>query len=270
VQIAVVLTTYNRPDALAAVLEGYLAQTDPAFAVVVADDGSAAATREVVERFRARAPFPLAHVWHEDRGFRAGAIRNRAVAGTDAPYLLFSDGDCVPVPDFVARHRALAEPGWFLVGHRVLLTERLSTRVLRDGLPVSRWGAGRWLRAWLARDLDRLLPLFRLPDLGAVRRLAPDRWEGAKSCNLSLWRSDFLAVNGFDESYAGWGLEDSDLVIRLLAAGIRRKSARFAAPVLHLWHPEQDRSALPENRRRLEAVLQSGRTAAVAGIDRYL
>jgi glycosyltransferase involved in cell wall biosynthesis len=270
VRIAVVLTTYNRPDALAAVLEGYLAQTDPAFDVVVADDGSTDATRAVVDRFRARAPFALAHVWHEDRGFRAGAIRNRAVAGTHAPYLLFSDGDCVPVPDFVARHRALAEPGWFLVGHRVLLTERLSGRVLREGIPLARWGRGRWLRAWLARDLDRLLPLLRLPDLGVLRRLTPARWEGAKSCNLSLWRSDFLAVNGFDESYAGWGLEDSDLVIRLLAAGIRRKSARFAAPVVHLWHPEQDRSALPENRRRLEAVLRSGRRAAAAGIDRYL
>ena len=269
-RIAVVLTTYNRPDALTAVLEGYLAQTDPAFAVVVADDGSTDATRAVVDRFRARAPFPLGHVWQEDRGFRAGAIRNRAVAGTDAPYLLFSDGDCVPGSDFVARHRALAEPGWFLVGHRVLLAEGFSARVLRDGVPIAQWGAGRWLRAWLARDLDRLLPLLRLPDLAALRRMAPSRWEGAKSCNLSLWRSEFLAVNGFDESYAGWGLEDSDLAIRLLAAGIRRKSARFSAPVFHLWHPEQDRSSLPENRRRLEAVLQSGRTAAVAGIDRYL
>ena len=269
-KLSVVVTTYNRPDALELVLAGYAAQTDPDFELVVADDGSTDETRAVVDAFRARAPFPVAHVWHEDRGFRAGAIRNRAVAGTDAPYLLFSDGDCVPVGDFVARHRVLAEPGWFLVGHRVLLAERFSARVLRDGVPIARWGAGRWLRAWLARDLDRLLPLVRVPDLGALRRLAPARWKGAKTCNLSLWRSDFLAVNGFDESYAGWGLEDSDLIIRLLAAGIRRKSARFAAPVFHLWHPEQDRSSLPENRRRLEAVLQSGRTAAVAGIDRYL
>jgi predicted glycosyltransferase involved in capsule biosynthesis len=90
-----------------------------------------------------------------------------------------------------------------------------------------------------------------------------------KTCNFSAWRTDLVLANGFDERYAGWGLEDSDLVIRLLHAGVRHKSARFAAPVFHLWHRENDRSALAENQARLDAILASDRVAALEGLDRH-
>src|SRR6185503_12400673 len=84
---AVIVPTYNRTDALAAVLEGFLAQDDREFELVVADDGSTPETRAVVEAFAKRAPFRIAHVWHEDQGFRLSAIRNRAAAATTADYL---------------------------------------------------------------------------------------------------------------------------------------------------------------------------------------
>lgn len=269
-RIAVIVTTYNRPDALAAVLEGYLAQTDRDFEVLVADDGSTADTAEVIRRFQARATYPVRHVWHEDQGFRAAAIRNRALAATGADYVIFTDGDCVPRVDFVARHRMLSERGWFLSGNRLLLTREFTDRVLREGLPIHRWGIGDWLRARRQGHITRVLPLLRLPDMAGLRKLAPRRWEGAKTCNLSAWRSDLMQVNGLDESYTGWGLEDSDLVIRLIRAGVHSKSARFSAPVLHLWHSENDRSQLEENRRRLEQVLAASHTRAVKGVDQYL
>jgi predicted glycosyltransferase involved in capsule biosynthesis len=109
----------------------------------------------------------------------------------------------------------------------------------------------------------------RLPD-GGFRKRAPARWEGVKTCNLSAWREDLLRVNGLDESYTGWGLEDSDLVIRLLRAGVKHKSARCAAPLYHLWHRESDRSRLAENERRLDEIRASGRIAAVRGVNQYL
>ena len=127
-RIAVIVTTYNRPDALAAVLEGYAQQSDSGFGLIVADDGSTADTAELVQRFAARAPFEVSHVWQEDQGFRAAAIRNRAVAAARAEYIIFTDGDCVPSRTFVHQHRRLAEPGWFLSGNRVLLSERFHAR----------------------------------------------------------------------------------------------------------------------------------------------
>ncbi|MFN2421155.1 MAG: galactosyltransferase-related protein [Gemmatimonadota bacterium] len=84
-----------------------------------------------------------------------------------------------------------------------------------------------------------------------------------------MWRSDFFEVDGFDESYKGWGHEDADLVARLIHAGIHRKDARFAIPVLHLWHPQVDRAGLEENVRRLENVLESGAVRARLGISHH-
>ena len=265
---AVIVTTYNRPDALAATLEGFFAQGDREFELLVADDGSATDTRALVEIYADRAPFPIAHVWQEDRGFRAGAARNRALTHTDAEYVIFSDGDCVPPPFFVERHRTLAEPGAFLAGNRMLLSEAFTRRVLAEHIPIHEWSTAQWLAAWVKRDVNRALPLLDLPD-AAWRLRSSRRWEGVKTCNFSAWRTDLVRANGFDERYSGWGLEDSDLVIRLIHAGVRHKSARFAAPVFHLWHRENDRSRLAENRARLDEILASDRVAALEGLDRY-
>ena len=266
---AVILTTYNRPDALAAALEGYLLQDRSDFELIVADDGSTPDTRAVVDAYSARAAFPVKDVWHEDAGFRAAAIRNRALATTSAKYVIFTDGDCVPRASFVTRHLALAERGCFLAGNRILLSRAFTQRVLRERLPIHEWTAGAWLSARLRGDVNRVLPLVELP-ASPMRKRQPERWEGVKTCNLSAWRDDLLRVNGFDESYSGWGLEDSDLVIRLLHAGVKHKSARFATPLFHLWHAENDRSRLAENEQRLGALLASRDIRALVGADRYL
>lgn len=267
-KVAVIITTYNRPDALAAVLAGYAAQSHRDFEVLVADDGSTPDTQAVVDRFAASSPAPIRHVWHEDRGFRAAAIRNKALCATTADYIVFTDGDCIPPTRFVERHAMLAEAGWFLAGNRVLLSESFTRRALADGMALHAWGALSWARAWLTRDANRLMPLVSLGDR-AWRKRQPDRWEGVKTCNLSAWRRDLVAVNGLDESYTGWGMEDSDLVVRLRRAGVRHKSARFAAPVFHLWHRENDRSRLPENQARLREVLSSTQVRSRVGLDQY-
>ena len=269
-RITVVVATYNRPDALAAVLDGYAHQDERDFEVIVADDGSTDEVREVVTLHARTAPFPITHLWHEDRGFRATIMRNRGLAASRAEYLIYTDADCVPPHDFIARHRRLAEPGHFLAGNRVLLSESFTEEVLRRHLPVYEWAVARWLPIRLRGDINRWLPLLRLPD-SPLRKLAPQRWRGVKTCNLSAWRSDLIAVNGFDEIYAGrWGLEDTDLVIRLLHSGVKHKSARCAAPVYHLWHKEADRSGISENQQLLDEVITSGRIRARIGVDQYL
>jgi GT2 family glycosyltransferase len=121
-------------------------------------------------------------------------------------------------------------------------------------------------RERLRGGVNRLLPALRLP-LGPLRKLHNNAWEGAKTCNLTVARSDLDRIDGFDTCYAGWGLEDSDLVIRLFHAGVRRKDGRFATGVLHLWHPESDRSALRDNRRRLDEVLAGDRVRALRGLS---
>ena len=264
--ISVIVTTYNLPDALAAVLCSLARQTDPDFEVVVADDGSTEPTAEVVAAWRAKMDNRLERVWHEDRGFRAAEIRNRAILAARGRYCIFLDGDCIARSDFVAVHRRLAEPGWFVTGNRILLTRGLTEAVLRETAAPEQWGPLRWIGERLRGGVNRLSALLHLP-LGPLRRLRRTQWEGARSCNLAIWRSDLDRVDGFDADYAGWGKEDSDIIVRLLHAGVRRKDGTFATGVIHLWHAEFDRSALPENERRLADILGSGRVRAQRGLS---
>jgi glycosyltransferase involved in cell wall biosynthesis len=264
--ISVILNTYKREDALDAVLRGLARQTDRGFEVIVADDGSGPATRELVERRAAETDIAIKHVWQEDRGFRLAQARNRAILAGRGSYCVILDADCIPRPDFIAVHRRLAEPGWFVTGNRVLLSRELTDRILNDGTEVERWRLPDWIAMRRQRKINRLAPLLRLP-LGPLRRLRAKAWRGARACNLAVWRHDLDRVDGFDATYTGWGLEDSDLLIRLFRAGVRRKDGNFATGVLHLWHSENDRSSLSANQQRLDEIMRADRIRAIAGFS---
>jgi glycosyltransferase involved in cell wall biosynthesis len=264
--ISVIVTTYEREDALDAVLRSLSKQSDRGFEVIVADDGSGPGTKALVERWKTSLGVPLSHVWHEHRDFRAGEIRNRAILASRGAYCVFLDGDCLARPDFVAMHRALAEQGWFVTGNRALLSPSLTEQTLRDGLQPERWTLASWIVQRFRGGLNRLASVLRLP-LGPLRKLRTQQWEGARSCNLAVWRADLDHVDGFDQAFSGWGKEDSDLVVRLLHAGVRRKDGSFATGALHLWHPPADRSRLSLNERKLALVVQAGRSRAERGMS---
>ena len=264
--ISVIVTTYNREDALEAVLRSLACQTDRDFEVVVADDGSVDATRQLIEGWKAALGRPLDHVWHEDEGFRAAEIRNRAILVSRGAYCIFLDGDCIVRPDFVATHRRLAEPGRFVTGNRILLSAQLTAKVLRDRLAPETWGFADWVAERLRGGVNRVSALLSLP-LGPLRGLRQRAWQGARSCNLAIWRSDLDRIDGFDADYTGWGKEDSDIIVRLLHAGVRRKDGVFATGVLHLWHPEADRAKLADNERKLSDIVAGDRVRARRGLS---
>jgi len=270
--ISVIVTTYEWPQALQRVLECLDRQHDDRFEIVVADDGSGPATAAVIGGFQQTARIPVRHAWQPHQNFRAAESRNRAVAMSKGDYLVFLDGDCLTRPDFLAAHRALSEPGWFVAGNRVLLSERFTTRLLSTPEAVADWSArrpGAWLGARWRGDINRFAPLLRLP-ANWPRKGKPREWHGAKTCNLAIWRDDFMQIDGFDESYVGWGHEDADLVVRLIHSGVCRKEGRFATSVIHLWHSAAPRQGLSDNERRLSELLSGRRTHALSGISRHL
>ncbi|MFN3348144.1 glycosyltransferase family 2 protein [Pseudorhodoplanes sp.] len=264
--ISVIVTTWNREDALDAVLRSLAAQTDRDFEVIVADDGSGEATARLIATWVPKFGRPLKHVWQEHRGFRAAEIRNRAILASGGVYCIFLDGDCIARPSFVETHRRLSEPGWFVTGNRILMSEALTQTVLREGLDAEHWTYRQWARERSRGGINRTVPLMRLP-LGPLRKLRFRAWRGARSCNLAVWRRDLDRVDGFDCAYQGWGREDSDLLVRLLHAGVRRKDGVFATGVLHLWHPSADRSWLPDNDKKLDDVRTGGRIVAQSGLS---
>jgi glycosyltransferase involved in cell wall biosynthesis len=270
--LSVVVTTYNRPDALSAVIRALLDQTDANFEVIIADDGSTETTRQAIAAFRDARRAPglkrLVHAWQPDDGFRASAVRNLGVFAARGEYLIFLDGDCVPRPDFVKRHRMLAERGFMVSGSRVLLSEPFTRQLLSEAAPIHTRGLAYWLAQRLAGKTNKIVPLLYFPD-SPLRHYRSVKWNRIKSCNLAIWRDDYAAVDGFDESFVGWGHEDADLVLRLARHGIRRKGGALSTEVFHLWHGENTRATESENRKRVEERMKTGVVKADAGLSAH-
>lgn len=263
--ISVIITTYNRPDALTAVVEACFAQDDLDFEIIIADDGSTHNTRDCIEELKRRAPVPLRHVWQEDLGFRAARARNLGTVAARGAYIIFLDGDCVPQRDFIRQHRKLAQRGYLVQGSRILLNQAATARVLAEHIDLHSLSMGDKLAWRRSGGLNKVLPLlFRLPDLGRTRKRFS--WRRIKSCNLAVWRSDLDLVNGFDESFTGWGHEDSDLVVRLYNAGVLRKDGAYATEVLHLWHQESQRDQESSNRKVVLQRAADHTTQATQGL----
>lgn len=269
--ISVIVTTYNWPEALAGCLDSLLEQSDKDFEIIIADDGSGISTKQCIAGFLSKHPeIPLRHIYQEDHGFRAGTIRNKAVAASSGSYILFLDGDCLVFPQFIKRHRELAETGYFVPGNRMLLSQSFTAQILKEHFPIHQQRCSYFLKQRLSGNINRILPLLHLA-FQWHRHLQPQNWQKAMTCNLGVWKADFIAVNGFDELFAGWGYEDSDLVVRLIHNRVRRKEGRFALPVLHLWHKQNDRSRHDANYQRLlERVKDQSCIRALSGVDQYL
>ncbi len=263
--VSVVVTTYNRSDALLAVLDGLARQTDRQFDVVVADDGSQAPHQKAILDSRVARALSAVHVWHPDVGFTASRARNRGVRAALGDYIIFLDGDCVPERDFITRHKALSQSGCFVNGSRVLLSRELTQRVLDGQETVDGRSTMFWLKQRLSGNASKLTGLLRLPD-GSMRIDRLFTWKGIRSCNMAVWRQDFETIDGFDESYIGWGHEDADFALRLHNAGVVRKNGFCATEVFHLWHKEASRNKESHNAARVAARMSATERIARAAM----
>jgi glycosyltransferase involved in cell wall biosynthesis len=263
-RVALIVTTYNWPEALALILASVRGQSRLPDEVIVADDGSGADTAALIAREQVDFPCPLRHVWQEDLGFRVARVRNLAVAASDGDYVLLIDGDMVLHPRFVEDHVRAARPGSFVQGMRVLTTPAGRERMLREGVTRLRFAD-----AGLRRRRHTLrIPLLSRLLLRLTR--SRSRLSGIKTCNQGWWRRDLLALNGFDERMQGWGREDEELALRAFHRGLARRSLRFGALAFHLHHPERHRDGASPNDALLAEALGRKLTRCDHGIDSHL
>jgi len=258
-KISLIISTYNRPDVLAKSLAGFALQRRPPDEVLIADDGSAESTRDLVQSWTKSQPFPVKHVWHEDKGFRKTMILNKSILAAAGDYLVFTDGDCVPHPKFVVDHLALAEKGFWVQGRRCFVREEFVPEFDANKIPA--WG---WM---LAGKITGASKGVRWP-IPIVRR--DTRQRGIIGCNMAFWRDDLVAVNGFDEDYSGWGVgEDSDIGTPLYHLGRRRKFVYGRAITFHLNHPQLPRGHHADSLARLAEVIATKKIACEHGLNQH-
>lgn len=268
-RVSVVVSTYNRPRALARVLQSLASQSTAAFEVIVADDGSRPETGALIEQIRPDFPVPLIHAWQEDQGFRLSAVRNLAVSRSSGDWLHFLDGDCVPQITLVERVCDLAEPGWMLAGDRMLLAQKFTEQVETTSLPIHHWSRAQWKSCRNEEGVNRIHPLNYWP-FKVGRGLRQADWKIFRTANVGLMREDFVRLNGFEAEMEGWGLDDSEFAVRAINAGLRIRSGRWALGVFHLWHHEQSREAVEKNKQILETAIASSKTRANFGLAEVL
>jgi len=262
-RLALVITTHERPDALAAVLDSVARQRVAPDEIVIADDGSGATTQATIATFATRSAVRVRTVSQPHEGFRVARLRNLAIAAAAAAdYLVFIDGDMLLHPEFIADHRRHARPGFYTQGVRVHTDAGLTRKLIAapTALP-SPWSAG-------LGGLRRLY-LLRSPGLASVARTLANGVIAIKSCNLAVWRDDLVRINGFNEAFVGWGPEDKELCARLENAGVRRQTLMFGGIALHLHHAPVSRAALPANLALLGDTRRERRVRCDLGLDAH-
>jgi glycosyltransferase involved in cell wall biosynthesis len=260
VKISLIISTFDQPVPLGKVLRGVDQQRRWPDEIFITDDGSGQETRDLIDAFRKKASVPVHHVWHPHDGFRKVILLNKAVASAQGEYLVFTDGDCVPHPGFIADHERLAEPGFWVQGRRCYIKEAF--------VPYFEPGQSRVWQWMIGGRMNGVAKGIRLP-APIVFRNREQR--GIIGCNMAFWRSDVLAVNGFDEAYLGRGIgPDSDLGTRVYNLGRLRKFVYGCAIVYHLDHQVFPRDNLAAKKAWLEETIRSGRVKCERGVQQYL
>ncbi|WMI65621.1 glycosyltransferase family 2 protein [Aestuariibaculum sp. YM273] len=267
---SVIISTYNQPDWLEKVLWGYEIQTESNFEIIIADDGSAAATKNLILRFIKESKLKITHVWQEDDGFQKTKILNKAILKTASDYLIFTDGDCIPRNDFVETHLKLRKPNTFLSGGYFKLPEQISNAISKEDIEKQNCFHLDWL---LERGLKKTFKTNKLTAFGRkswiLNTFTPTKatFDGM---NVSGWKQDVLNVNGFDERMQ-YGGEDREIGERLMNCGIKFKQIRYSAICVHLHHdrPYKNDEAIKLNQAIRKATKTNKYKITKFGIKKY-
>ncbi len=234
-KISVIVSTYNSEAWLEKVLLGFNCQSFRYFEVIIADDGSAPPTRELLERMQEEVFYPIVHVWQEDDGFQKSRILNKAVVACNTEYIIMTDGDCIPRRDFVEVHYINKEEGYFISGGYYMLPMNISLLITPEDIEKQRCFDIHWLKE---KGIPKTFKNNKLTARGLAARflnaITPTNasWNGH---NSSGWKKDILNVNGFDERMQ-YGGQDRELGERLFNFGIKSKQLRYSAVCVHLDH----------------------------------
>ncbi len=258
---ALLISTYNWPGALDLILKSALKQTRMPDEILIADDGSAEMTRQVIENYIPEFSIPVRHVWHEDKGFRKAMILNKAIARSTSDYIVQVDGDCILHPKFIADHLSFAREGLYLYGTRVRVKQKQVDEVLKQKKIYFHF---------FSKGIKKRPRSLRIPFLsrwfGVCNTISPK----FRGCNTSFWREDVMRINGYNDDMEGWGREDSELMIRLHNAGIKGRRLKFKGMVYHLDHSESSKANIEKNDAIQKTALARKITVTTKGINQYL
>lgn len=258
---ALLISTYNWPEALELVLKSALVQSIHSTEIIIADDGSKEDTKLLIEQFRQKTNIPIHHIWQEDFGFRKSKILNKAIAQTTADYIIQVDGDCIMHENFVEDHLKAAQNGVYIYGSRVnILPDFVADVFVKKQINFN----------FFSKQIKNKTRSLRIPFLSEFYKIHDGISKKFRGCNVSYWRNDFIAVNGYNENFEGWGREDSDLAIRMGNNGVKAKRIRYAGIVFHIHHKINSKDNFELNDKIQSETIANKTVRILNGVDKYL
>jgi len=268
IDASVIISFYNKIDYLKLVLAGFEVQSVRNFEIIIADDGSNKEVAEAVDKLADNFPLPVKHIWQEDNGFRKNKILNKAILDSASDFIIFIDGDCVPHSRFVEEHLKHKKNKTALTGRRVNLSPKitswLSAEKIKNRILEKNFGKV-IIDGIFGNSYDVEKGFYLKSEF--FRNFINRKKRGLLGCNMSMNKSDLLAVNGFDERYKAPSIgEDSDIQFRLELNGVEIKSLNNIAVQYHLYHKLLPRKE--ENLVLFEKVKVSNRAWTNSGIEK--
>lgn len=233
--LSVIFSTYNSEEWLEKVILGFSVQTFRDFEIIIADDGSRAATKELIDRLRSEIAIPILHVWQEDNGFQKSQILNKAILAATSDYLIFTDGDCIPREDFVEVHFNYREEGYFLSGGYYKLPMDISKAITKEDIVQQNCFNLDWLMSQGLKSSFKNVKFMASGFLSKVLNFVTPTNASWNGHNSSGWKKDLMEVNGFNQEMQ-YGGQDRELGERLFNKGLKSKQIRYSAICVHLDH----------------------------------
>ncbi len=240
-KLSLIISVYNKVQALELILTALTIQSFKEFEVLIADDGSGEDMNKFIAGYRKNSSYPITHVHHADIGFRKNKILNEAVKKSKSKYLVFIDGDCIPHSDFLHQHYINRKKNTVLCGRRVNLSKRLSDKITAANILSKNFekvNLKHFYDSWKNRKVrSTFVEQGLLIRNRFLRKFFLKGEPHITGCNFSLHKELLEKINGFDENYTGPGIgEDSDVEFRLRLAGAKFETLRNLAILFHLFH----------------------------------
>ncbi len=256
-EISVIICVYKNSTNLRFIFEYLKRQSFQRFEVIVAEDDNSPEMSSFIQNSRAQYSFSIRHVSQQDQGFRKCKILNAAILASQADFLVFLDGDCLPHPQFLEQYHQAKKEKYALVGRRVMLSAIFSEKLINNNMKIN-------MLNMIKYKCDRIEEGIYFPFLNVFKNKARGIW----GCNWGILKKYLLDVNGYDEDYIKAGIgEDTDIEWRLLKSGITLKSMKFKAIVYHLYHKE-NYSSTSENEDLLKVKKLEGHSICLNGIKK--
>ena len=236
-KISVIVPVYNRLEHLRALCQCLIKQEEKPYELIISDDGSSEKIIDFISDLLPKINFKIKHIYQEDLGFRKTRALNNAVREAEGEILVFCDQDLIFPENYIKNIIKELKEKSFLMSRPVSVNEREKNIILEklnNGEEYSKilnFIPNEYklsVEKTLKKDrLRRILNIFKLNKRG-IRLVG---------MSYVMYKKDYIAVNGYDEKYMGWGYEDDDFGNRLYVYGVKGREYTKNPIQLHLYHP---------------------------------